>query len=822
MRYFTLSPCGTAPSRAAHKPAQRLFGMFLSILLLPGTALGVSNSGADLGGSVSGPVIGANIIVRDGTGRQLLSTISNDAANYAVSLPSDAAFPVTITATGGLDIVSGTAPGFTMLSVTTNAKTLTLNINPFSTLIVKTTQAMQGGLTDKNLQQAEQHILQQLGFGLDTAQVPQPMTTAVTGQNITHLLNASQAFAETIRRTYAVLQQSGTTISENQLIDALAADMADGQLDGIGAKNTRPLFSATTIVVSGQVLLEALTENLYVNGVWANDLLNNAMLVSTPNTTETTAGGFISAEMLNQAILATHAAQSIAPSNALSTIAMALGRIPPNAKTENIENLLPAYASDAFDSAIAQISALTHAELAATGIFDLFTSTEKLAVEATHASSYDARRGRVPDNAIDGDLQSKWTTLTMPQQISLDLGNIQLVNKTRMQFYGGNRGRDFSYTILTSLDNVNWSVAAHSDELNLSPAWTEISFAPVRARYVRIALNSTNRFDYANVYEIEVYKSNKPLLDFSATELLIDYNATTSLQWDAINASTCHASGAWAGRYDIAGSEHVGPLTADSTFTLTCLTEEGISTNQSITVGVRSPKLTEKLEISRAYASGYDARRGRVPDNVIDGDLQSKWTTLTMPQQISLDLGNIQLVNKTRMQFYGGNRGRDFSYTILTSLDNVNWSVAAHSDELNLSPAWTELSFAPVRARYVRIALNSTNRFDYANIYEVEVYGDSNDHVVAPSTRKIKLSWNANADSVQGYIVYHSPTANTAFQKYISVDLEMNNVNPDAPMIELDPVAELGYQPGDPICFKVRAYDSDGISGWPLPVCGNI
>jgi len=324
------------------------------------------NATITLSGSVGdGPIIGATLTITDANGQVLVSAESDSTANYEVEFPATASYPLIITATDGTDLVTGVPPTFAMVSTVFDPSIVTTNINPFSTLIVKTAQAMPGGLNSTNLDVAKQNILQHLNFGIDGTLMPDPITTPVTEQNVANIVKASEAFAEAIRRTNAELLAIGTSINEDQLIDALAADMTDGQLDGIGAENANPLFSATANVISGQVLIEALSNNLYVNGAWATDLLDNAILITMPTATETTANVAVTAEMINQTKLAIDAAQAAAPNETLSSIAIVLDNLSPGSKAADITLLLPADKSNDLEQAITSLALLTDNELEA-------------------------------------------------------------------------------------------------------------------------------------------------------------------------------------------------------------------------------------------------------------------------------------------------------------------------------------------------------------------------------------------------------------------------------------------------------------------------
>ncbi len=76
-----------------------------------------------------------------------------------------------------------------------------------------------------------------------------------------------------------------------------------------------------------------------------------------------------------------------------------------------------------------------------------------------------------------------------------------------------------------------------------------------------------------------------PTVDLTANPTSVATNGSTTLSWTSSNATACTASGAWSGSRATSGSQSVGSLTANSTFTLTC-TGAGGSANDSATVTV--------------------------------------------------------------------------------------------------------------------------------------------------------------------------------------------------------------------------------------------
>lgn len=77
-------------------------------------------------------------------------------------------------------------------------------------------------------------------------------------------------------------------------------------------------------------------------------------------------------------------------------------------------------------------------------------------------------------------------------------------------------------------------------------------------------------------------------LSLTAAAGTIDYNTSVMLNWDGGNVSGCTASGAWTGPRSNIGNEMAGPLTANSSFTLTCLANAGGDISRTVQVSVNA------------------------------------------------------------------------------------------------------------------------------------------------------------------------------------------------------------------------------------------
>jgi hypothetical protein len=190
------------------------------------------NSAVEIGGSVGdGPVTGATVAIYNNDGEQIDSVISDNSASFRSTVKAKGnEYPLLLESSGGFDLVTGSTPDFQMLSVMLKRSQKQVNINPFSTLIVKIAQLLPGGVNEGNIRTAKTYVTGKLGFGLDEDLIGDPITSSITDENVANIVKASEALGEMIRRTRDSITASGTTISGDDVMDALAADMTDGYI----------------------------------------------------------------------------------------------------------------------------------------------------------------------------------------------------------------------------------------------------------------------------------------------------------------------------------------------------------------------------------------------------------------------------------------------------------------------------------------------------------------------------------------------------------------------------------------------------------------
>ncbi len=136
---------------------------------------------------------------------------------------------------------------------------------------------------------------------------------------------------------------------------------------------------------------------------------------------------------------------------------------------------------------------------------------QKLAVPSATANGND---GNVPSNALDNDLNTRWSNNGIGSWIQLDLGAKKSICSVDIAWHRGSEGRINNFMIQWSSDGVNFSPktprtssgTTSSLERYAMPAGTE-------ARYMRITVNGNNENDWASISEIAVFGGNPRYLE---------------------------------------------------------------------------------------------------------------------------------------------------------------------------------------------------------------------------------------------------------------------------------------------------------------------
>ncbi|GBE47736.1 hypothetical protein BMS3Bbin12_00901 [bacterium BMS3Bbin12] len=796
------------------------------------TQLVASVAPTQLAGSVGdGPMQDATVTVTGAGGRRRARTHSDITAKYTLTVPTGTAFPVRISATGGTDMVSGTTPDFTLTSAALSPDQHTANLTPITTLIVRAAEALPGGLTTTNLDAARKDVMDTLSFGLDPAQVPDPITTPVTTQNIAGVLRANEALAELVRRTRRTLETGGRTVSGDRVLDALAADVSDGALDGRGAAGTDPRISATARAVAAQVLVETLENRLQVGGTNVTPALDNALRLIAPGAPASATVATVRATdgALAEARHAIRAARALSSAPVLGNLLAAVAGLAPGATPQAFSAALP------------------------TG-----TETE-LAVAVTRAAT-----------ASQATVDSINTVANAP--LGLPAPRISLTANPVSVGAGGSAALTWSVTGATSCTaSGGWSGAR-----------------PTAGRTDTGALSATTTYtlacsgpggDTSAAASVTVDAAPGGSSPAPGTALIgaltvsdTAHAALWSVQSNLRNGVTLYGDRAYTISSlpaALAGSEWIRTANDSRTFTGTVVAHFTVPRAATVYIAHRDD-IGKPVWLRNWVDSGMNLvdsepktyslyRKDFTAGATVElgpnggGTSSGMYTVAVIPTAPAA--GGTPSSGSGSSSSSGSGSGSAPTPTptptptvdhipaavndaASTALDTpVTIAVLANDSGLQDVPVTVSLVGAAAHGG-VTVNTDNTVRYtpttDFAGTdhftYQVrDVDGDLATATVTVtvtcatcSAKALTLSWDPGPQTIRGYRVYYGTTSSTATTLAKDVPVGTAGFNATTPSVQFNAWNNLGLRTGGTVCFRVTAYNGRGESGPSTPVCGNL
>ena len=121
------------------------------------------------------------------------------------------------------------AADFELVAMVNESGEQTVNVSPLTTLAVKAAQCA-GNETIEGVNQAWDEISASMNIGLDEQVLGDPMTQAITSDNIETAVLANEAVGELVRRVGAGV--AGMGVNMDQVVEVIACDLADNAYDG--------------------------------------------------------------------------------------------------------------------------------------------------------------------------------------------------------------------------------------------------------------------------------------------------------------------------------------------------------------------------------------------------------------------------------------------------------------------------------------------------------------------------------------------------------------------------------------------------------------
>ena len=330
-----------------------------------------------------------------------------------------------------------------------------------------------------------------------------------------------------------------------------------------------------------------------------------------------------------------------------------------------------------------------------------------------------------PENAVDGDSLSSWSTESSPSDewFQIDTGASRIISQIKVV-------TDFLYSLETftlklSVDGETWSTIG--DYAITNPSNPFVIYTTGSWRYVRFdTMNSTS--SYIELVEIEVIGGGVCIPEDGD-------GGTIDGSWDG------SGDGSNGGYGDAYGDCEPG--------------YDFVAAFDNLALG--------------GNASASEDCCGQDPGNAIDGNTGSAWSSGVFPTNVSfdLDLGQIQTLSKIRLltnnSFYLD------TFDLKVSQDMLSWTALGSHSITDYDSYW-ELEFSG-NYRYVRLE-NMNTADSYMEINELEVIGGGT---------CVWLADGGNDDTIDagGYTIDAGADTNDAGADMNDAGADMNDAGAD-------------------------------------------
>lgn len=147
---------------------------------------------------------------------------------------------------------------------------------------------------------------------------------------------------------------------------------------------------------------------------------------------------------------------------------------------------------------------------------------------------------------------------------------------------------------------------------------------------------------------------------------------------------------------------------------------ENITSVEGYEIEGRETKQFRSSGIINITASGYQPDTENYPENTLDGNLDTRWSSDGVGEWITYDLGIARLVKSVGLAFYNGDQRKAY-FSISLSNDGTNFSEVYNGESSGTTSGVQTYNFTDQEARYVKIIGKGNSVNSWNSITEVTI-----------------------------------------------------------------------------------------------------
>jgi hypothetical protein len=386
-----------------------------------------------------------------------------------------------------------------------------------------------------------------------------------------------------------------------------------------------------------------------------------------------------------------------------------------------------------------------------------------------------------PLKAMDKNIETRWSNLGLGSWVQIDLGENSVVCSVGINWHRGNE-RVNTFVISLSTDGKTFTNVFTGKSDGVSLTEQNYDFQQTVGRYIRVTITGNSQNMWASIAELKIYghpyfpdqteddlycadasileitapsqEGHPPqnVLDNNFATVWSTYGVGSSIEFDlSIKKSICGVDIAWYKGNErqanfvistsLDGKSYKPVLTATTSgktvsyenykFSETLaqyvkITVNGNTQNNYATIAevrikegenIRSSECIEG-EVHEVKTSGSQA--SFPGNNVLDDDLNTRWSNNGVGSWIQLDLGSSNKICDINIAWYKGNE-RQNNFVMSTSTDGIKFSNVFGSKSSGSTTDMEKYDIDDTNARYIRITVNGNTQNSYASITEISI-----------------------------------------------------------------------------------------------------
>ena len=415
------------------------------------------------------------------------------------------------------------------------------------------------------------------------------------------------------------------------------------------------------------------------------------------------------------------------------------------------------------------------------GQSDSFSSSNtcsKLPVNGITASGADPLHP--PSHAVDQNVNTRWSNLGLGSWIQIDLGQENVICDVGINWHRGNE-RVNTFVISISKDGKTFTnvYSGKSDGTSLTEQKYDLQSKV--GRFIRVMVNGNTQSNWISISEIKIYGYKTALsetcvksegsqatasaassqigfpssnvVDNNLNTIWSNYGVGSSIQLDlGSSKNICSLDIAWH-KGNERQNKFVVSTSQDGKSYKDVLSTTSSGKSLSYEKYVFSDKLARYVKITvngntqNNYASIAEIRAlvpsssqsqiqcidGHIQNaktsasqtgfpgtNVLDDNLDTRWSNNGVGSWIQLDLGTVNKVCDISIAWYKGNE-RQNNFVISTSNDGIAFTNVLSSKSTGSTLNAENYNIIDTNARYIRITVNGNTQNNYASLTEVSI-----------------------------------------------------------------------------------------------------